>query len=115
MTIKVKDIGIAQGDLGAMMDVGPRETPGATVQQRRAKGKRPISSTDRRRRPQGEARTEQYNVRVTPNLAHAVEDARVALDLTKAELTERALRYYIAAIRRGEKDAGVDANIYEAA
>jgi hypothetical protein len=76
-----------------LYDHGPRETGGATVRQRRsAAGKKPVKSTDRRRR--GDARSKQYNTNVTQELWDVVERLLSVHDLTKAEFTERAIRHY---------------------
>jgi hypothetical protein len=95
-------------DIAGLMDLGDRQTPGVTTGERRGKAKRRVPATDRRRARPGEARTEQHNVRVTLNLVHAMQDVMVTLDLTKAELTERALKFYIAAVRKGETNAGLE-------
>lgn len=110
--IKVKDA--SHDDLATLMDTGERETPGITVSQRRAKAKRQVPFTDRRRN-NGPRRTEQCNVRLTLEMMNEMMDIRVVHDLTQVELIERAVRHYIAAVRAGEVNAGVEKGNGEAA
>ncbi len=80
-------------DLGLYEAAAPKRTHASTSAKRAAREKRKISSTDGRvlRRMN---RDRQYNTRVTEELAELVEELCDRYDLTKAELTERALRHY---------------------
>ena len=84
----------------------PEDTGGAAVAGRRTTGgrrrkeKKPLSSTDGRRL-RGLGRDRQWPAKVTQDLWDAADDACARFDLTKAELTERAMRFYIQALEDG--------------
>jgi len=77
---------------------GRRSTGG-----RRRKEKKQLSSTDGRRL-RGMGRGRQWPAKVTQELWDMADDACERFDLTKAELTERAVRYYIGALERGDAE-----------
>ena len=91
MTDEVKVI--SHGSLDGLYEAAPRKSAAQTSVRRGAKEKRKLSSTDGRvlRRMN---RDRQYNTRITEELADLVEEMCDRYDLTKAELTERALRHY---------------------
>jgi len=49
-------------------------------------------------------RGRQWPAKVTQELWDMADDACERFDLTKAELTERAVRYYIGALERGDAE-----------
>ena len=68
---------------------------------RRRKEKKRLSSTDGRVR-RGLGRDRQWNVGATQDLLDYGEDLCERFDLTKAELTERAIRQYGKALEDGD-------------
>jgi hypothetical protein len=93
--------------LTALYEQGSRDTPGTTVKQRRgAAGKKPVRSTDRRYKGLA-ARNRQYNTNMTQELFDQVDVALNKYDLTKAEFTERAIVYYLEALRTGKVNGGL--------
>ena len=78
----------------------PRQTKGTRVNDRRAKEKQPISTSDRRRND-GAKRSIQYNTNVSEEVDGIWRDACSLHDLTKAEFTERAIRMYAAELAKG--------------
>lgn len=67
---------------------------------RRRKEKKRLSSTDGRSR-RGLGRERQWPAKVTQDLWDAADDACDRFDLTKAELTDRAIRSYIRQLEEG--------------
>ena len=84
-------------DLRSLLQAPPKKAAGRTSGSRAARERRPISSTDGRKR-RGLGRTVQFNVGVTPELDALVKEACFTHDLTKPEFFERAARAYIEAL-----------------
>lgn len=84
--------GRSHDDMEALVDV-KRVSLGGTVQSRHEAARKPIKASDRRFKL--DKRDKQYNTNVTSELFDEVAAAMEAHDLTKAELTERALRMYL--------------------
>jgi hypothetical protein len=72
---------------------------GSTVRAREQAAKRPARGTDRRFK--ADRRDRQYNTNVTTEIFDLVASLMDEFDLTKAELTERAIRLYSEHLRSG--------------
>ena len=97
----------SHADLTALLGDEPQPSTGGaqparrTTGGRRRKEKKPLSHTDGRRL-RGLGRERQWPAKVTQELWDMADDACERFDLTKAELTDRAIRHYIGALERGE-------------
>ena len=98
----------SHADLTALLDGEPpveQPTGGVAARRttggRRRKEKKPLSHTDGRRL-RGLGRERQWPAKVTQALWDMADNACERFDLTKAELTDRAIRFYVAALERGE-------------
>lgn len=101
MTDEAK-VKVNHNDLAALFAGAPRKAAGRTSSDRRAAERKKISSTDGRvLRRMG--RDRQYNTRVTDEVADLVEELCDRFDLTKAELTERAIKAYAEHLKSGDQ------------
>jgi hypothetical protein len=92
---------IDHGDLRALLEQAPRETPGTTVRSRRSRERMPVKSTDGRRRKVTN-RDRQFNTNITSDLFETVSDLCERHDLTKAEFTERAFLLFAVTLKGGK-------------
>jgi hypothetical protein len=93
-------------DLNDLYDAHtPRKTGGTTVRSRRAKEKRPLSSTDGRVQ-RTTRRDKQFNTNVTQEVFDLVDDLCQRFDLTKAAFTERAFLHFAEALKAGQANGG---------
>lgn len=87
----------------AHQDGEPSSEERRTTGGRRRKEKKRLSKTDGRVR-RGLGRNRQWNTNVTQELIDMAEDECDRFDLTKAEWTERAFRFYAKHLEAGTAD-----------
>ncbi len=89
-------------DLVGLLGEAPESEGGGrrTTGGRRRKEKKPLSRTDGRRL-RGLGRVRQWPAKVSQDVWDIGDDACERFDLTKAELTERAIRFYVQSLEDG--------------